>query len=321
MKIHIEILNNPSKEEQKIIQDYWAYENYDFVNKPTPITKAHDLTMPELISLIKGHSKCILNVGLCKECGIDIIYEVNSQYRFNLEVGNYNIFCKNHREAFFNNVEESGKKVFEMKMKYAVAYEVWDTLDKQQFDFFIKLISTANKDQICFNYLRNDPYEKSVNWKHIRTFQELGLLRVIRNKLDNKIIDRFSFHPSLTNKFVGVRLDSLINNQNNLENELQFKLKINSKRELNRQPNYFIKRRFDNSVLIEQGKEFLISAWIRELENTISISIIPSNKISDGNKAKDPSFKPAFVKYAEPKDPKPPFLGIDIDEDFIDSPF
>jgi len=321
MEISIEIHNNPTNEQKDIITKYWAYENYDFVNKPTPLSKEYDLTMHELITLIKKHSICQLNVGQCKECGVEIVYEVFSQYKFNLAEGNYNIFCETHREEFFDEVKKTGKKIFEMKMRYAIACEVWKNLDTLEYEFFIKLISTANKDQICFNYLRNDPYEKGVNWIHIRKFEKLGLLKVCRNKKDNMLIDRFIFPPELTTKFVGIRLDSILQ-KDTYKNELQVKLKQNRKKKLPSQSDYYVMRRFDNSMLIEQGKEFLISAWVGELDKTISISLIPSNKINGVNDAKDSSFKPAFVKYAELKDPKKTFDNFNDElEDFDDAPF
>lgn len=304
MELYIEINNNPTKEQEEIIYSYWLYDNYDFVNKPTVLAEKYGLKTSELFTLIKEYSKCRLDLGECKACGNKIVYENKSQNELNKSLSNYNILCESHREDFFSEAKKSGTKIFEFKMNAAFYYKVWETLDEQELLFFTQLIYTGSRDLIFGELFENDKEKDKFRWKMLDKFEQLGLLRIVRT--ENNSIRKFLFNSKMKNRFVGTKIDtdSFIEDSDQFGSELKFVLNPNKNKIEQKHPNYSIIKKFDTSMLIERGKTYRISAWLREVNNTISINISPYIGSKSENDSRDKAYKPLYVKYVEMKDPK-----------------
>lgn len=337
MKFKIEFTNNPTELQKNIVKEYWEYENYDFKSKPTEMASREAITVPKLISLVQNHSFCLISFGDCSKCGIDIEKKVRTQTEFREKVSRYNIFCDHHREEFFQKAKDDGKQIVHAKMKAAYDYKVWEILNQEELQFFESIIRIGSKKLIFQKLFENDKEADKIRWLMLDKIEQLGLLRIKRSETNS--IEKFIFHSSLKNLFVGAKLDSENDaiqlrkveksNMGNLEvqfsnaNEsLGFVLKKNRSKTLNRHPTHTVRRRFDENIRIEKGKEYLISAWVSDVDNSISVNVKAYNSFKESNEVKDTNPKPAFVKYAEPKDPEPPntLLNDDIDT-FDETPF
>ncbi|MEQ8909392.1 MAG: hypothetical protein RIC95_09380 [Vicingaceae bacterium] len=314
MKFKIISNQELSSNENELLQNYWKYKDYGFPIKIDNLEEKYRLSRYELISFVKDNSHCNIDIGHCLECGTNISYRVNTRTKFLDAINRYNILCDEHKKELFNRAKQEGVKIFEAKIKAAIDNEAWETLSDQEFTFYKELIFTKNKYLIFKNLFNGDKKKDRVKWEMINRLENIGLLRVIRT--DENSIKSFTFPPPIVNKFVGTKFD----NHQAFDSRLGIILKINRSRSRKEQPSHFCINYFDADILFEKGKKIICSAWLSEVDNSLSLKITPCDSHKNVNKINNDLKKPKFVKDFEIKDNDDSDINLSLDDDF-ETPF
>lgn len=198
-------INNPSQEEKAIIEDYWKYENGEFVYKLKEICKKHSVKNHRILKLSEWKTNIYLLEGICN-CGepanTEIITRTNLRRALSLlediKTGMHNAVCSSclHKSFLFGEDRSmnDGKIWAEA---HSDVYEYWKKLIAELDDKDYSLLRTVYNEGNLINFKANvldktDSYVSKQIWKRLYNLEKSGFFELIKKENSNWVVD-FNF--------------------------------------------------------------------------------------------------------------------------------
>ncbi|AUC84918.1 hypothetical protein CW731_06255 [Polaribacter sp. ALD11] len=290
--IQLNISENCSEENKKIIQLYWELKDTKFLNSPTFITNRFDISQSELNNLNKKFVEVSLHI-LCKNCTSYEKHKTTSQSSFahvlNLQKGRYTDgftcnHCKEEERIQANLVYQKKKNELNEKLNNAIENKNWENLSN-----FDKAV-LKHALEINFNDLKNY-YGSKLGPENFK--QLIKALYNIENQ-NLLILHKDSWNNYITNyeyvaKLVACKDEIIISkskeNQpensvtiNTETNGLKFKLTINEFQNHPDSPKFAGLVTFKQKIVIEPDVEYVFGQWQRA-NDQLYLTLIPKENM------------------------------------------
>jgi hypothetical protein len=269
--------NDIDSKSGKIIDKYWELEGESFKHKPTEIKNEFNISQYTLNNLIRDNSECIINRGICVECGERLEDKVTSHAQFKRIIESKGIHCSECKSVIEKrqNIEREQARISirRQNMQTALDKRLWEKISTKEFEVLKEIIRTKNRDAIFRDIFKNDYYG---TWEIVNKLERIGLLNVIRGE---DTVTGFEFLDGLEDQVLDYNEKiSRLNEESTLINTLGFSLPKKLNKTKITQPDFSGIFVLPTDVLLKQGVEYLAGGWIQS-DGSINLKFTPKDEV------------------------------------------
>lgn len=277
--LQVQISENCSEKEKRIINFYWEFKDTEFVYTTKQVKELFELSQIEMSKIISTHS--ILSFYIyCDTCTSYENQQVKNRTKY-LELKkvkrqrNYRFLfrcdrCKRiEKNKADKNIEEARKKLIQ-KFNNAIESKNWNNLTHFEREILSSCLE-MNFDQLKKKHggqLGKESFIKLI--KALEKIASLNLIQLNKNG-PNSYINAYQHLPRLKEFSSEIKTYEKITSSygkiNKESNELKFKLTINENQFHPDSPLYAGTVNFKERIVIEPGVEYIFGVWPRANEN------------------------------------------------------
>tara|TARA_R110001583_G_scaffold96627_2_gene241008 strand:- start:2279 stop:3217 length:939 start_codon:yes stop_codon:yes gene_type:complete len=262
------INGNPDEQTEKLIDQYWLFEDGSFKTRPGKLAKSYGISLYELLRIINEYSYIEITKK-CSHCDTEITIEANSQSKFKQELL-HESFCssclaakdqedlvEDQTNIKYNEVIEQNKELIN-KLDEAVELFESNQLSYAEIKFMLQFIEMCPErisisyytkhafDLQRFNLLNLIHVDVNMAEEYVSVFYSEKLQNALKNYLNN-----FSYKPSNSNFWT----------------RMSFKLIKNKYHKNNKSPLFLGSFIIEEDMFIRKGTKCFYRVWSNENNN------------------------------------------------------
>lgn len=276
MNISLEIKISPmvTELENKIINDYWLYENEEFTHTPTLLKEKYEISQPKLVGLVKQHSFCLITKEKCIECKEILKYSVTSQTQFKQRIKstiNRCEVCRSINSDKLKRDREERNISYEQQQGELILINKLPKLSYKHREVLARMVHIDDKRRIFKEVFKGD-YEGT--WDVVNELQKQGFLDVLRD--EDKSVRGFNFINGLKGELAKY-LDEE-ERKESLDNSVRTHLRKKLNKTKPTQPDFIGEIELPKDFHFRKGIEYTCGAWIQK-DGSINLKITPREEL------------------------------------------
>jgi len=262
MNISFEVKISPmvTELENKMINEYWLYENEKFAHTPTSLKKKYEISQPKLVGLVKQHSFCLITKEKCIDCKEILKYNVTSQTQFKQKINstvNRCEVCRSiNRDKLKKNREERNISYEQQKDELTLTDKL-PQLDYNHLEVLARMVHIGDKSKI-FKEVFKDNYQGT--WSIVNELEKQGLLLVVKN--EDKSVIGFEFIRGLKEELT--KYIDKVEIKESFDNSVRTLLIKNLNKIKPTQPDFIGEIELSKDFFFRKGIEYACGAWIQK---------------------------------------------------------
>lgn len=199
------------EQDAALARKYWAIENGLFVHNTNELAATHNLTRPQLTTLVKGITICKVSLGHCAGCGDELLAVVSSKSHFQdlAQLMGDATRCPDCQRAYEKRqryeTECLSNQAVSALGRNARRFKQWEYLTDEELVVLKGMVRYKLKHPIYEHVFKGNPRNPNV-WAIVKRLVKRRLVEVVRS-YQHDFIEGFDFPSGLEKELFPDGLD------------------------------------------------------------------------------------------------------------------